>query len=237
MSYEKEGCLKNHLPNIIKLNWYDKLQLLEKIILGLKTIHESDLIHCDLHNGNILISDNRNDLYIADLGLCKPINALQNSSINDDNEVYGVLPYVAPERLRNMPYTSASDIYSLSMIMWEFTSGISPFGNRSHDFDLCLCICGGERPEIVENTPQCYINLMKKCWDSDPSKRPTIKILEDTVSKWLKSIKEYYEILEKDTNFTFKVYNKNVSDRIINSFITDDQLKDDIKEFLKADAL
>ncbi|POG66067.1 hypothetical protein GLOIN_2v1661135, partial [Rhizophagus irregularis DAOM 181602=DAOM 197198] len=38
------------------------------------------------------------------------------------NEIYGVLPYMAPEILRKKPYSSASDIYSLSMIMWEFTS-------------------------------------------------------------------------------------------------------------------
>jgi len=58
------------------------------------------------------------------------------------------------------------------MIMWEFTSGIPPFSDRAHDLQLCLSICGGERPKIIENTPQCYIDLMKKCWDKDPLKRP-----------------------------------------------------------------
>ena len=72
------------------------------------------------------------------------------------------------------------------MIMWEFTSGISPFNDREHGLQLCYKICKGERPEIIENTPQCYIDLMKKCWDGDPLKRPTaleiknlIKILWD----------------------------------------------------------
>src|SRR6266540_7317351 len=118
MSYAKEGSLKNYLPKVVNLNWYDKLRLLEKIILGLKTIHESNLIHCDLHDGNILISDNHDELFITDLGLCKPIN----SSINDNDKVYEVLPYMVPEILRRGPYTQASDIYSFSMIMWEFTS-------------------------------------------------------------------------------------------------------------------
>ncbi|RIA84192.1 kinase-like domain-containing protein, partial [Glomus cerebriforme] len=151
-----------------------KLQLLKNIVLGIKTIHESNLAHCDLHDGNILISDNY-ETYIIDLGLCKPISDLQDSA----NRIYGVLPYIAPEVLRNQPYTSASDIYSFSMIMWEFTSGIPPFNNIAHDHQLTLNICEGERPEIIENTPQCYIDLMKKCWDSDPSKRPTISSLEN----------------------------------------------------------
>ncbi|RIA95400.1 kinase-like domain-containing protein, partial [Glomus cerebriforme] len=153
----------------------DKLQLLKNIILGIKTIHESDLFHGDFHDGNILISDNYNEAYIIDLGLCKPVSDIQDSI----ERKYGVLPYMAPEVLRNKPYTLASDIYSFSMIMWEFTSGIPPYKNRAHDHLLVLDICKGGRPEIIKNTPKCYVDLMKKCWDSDPSKRPTIIILEN----------------------------------------------------------
>ncbi|RIA85468.1 hypothetical protein C1645_781762, partial [Glomus cerebriforme] len=58
MSYVKEGSLRKCLPNIVKFKWQYKLLLLKNIILGLKVIHESDLIHHDLHDGNILISDN-----------------------------------------------------------------------------------------------------------------------------------------------------------------------------------
>src|SRR5436190_6954980 len=118
MSYVKEGNLRKCLPNIVKFDWYYKLQLLKKIILGLKIIHESGLVHCDLHDGNILISNN--EVYIIDLGLCKPINKLQGI-------ICGNLPYMAPEVLLGKPHTTASDIYSFSMIMWEFTSGVHPF--------------------------------------------------------------------------------------------------------------
>ncbi|RIA79337.1 kinase-like domain-containing protein [Glomus cerebriforme] len=189
MSYAKDGSLRKCLSNIVKLEWQHKLLLLKNIILGLKVIHESGLAHCDLHDGNILISDlsDNYEAYIIDLGLCKPISDLQNSI--DSN--YGVLPYIAPEVLRNKPYTLASDIYSFSMIMWEFTSGIPPFNNRVYDHELTLRICKGERPEIIKHTPDRYIDLMKKCWDSEPSKRPTIIDLENIISKWLKSIKLY----------------------------------------------
>ncbi|CAI2175477.1 18421_t:CDS:1, partial [Funneliformis geosporum] len=39
-----------------------------------------------------------------------------------------------PEVLRGQPYTLASDIYSFSIIMWEFIYGIPPFDNEAHDF-------------------------------------------------------------------------------------------------------
>ncbi|CAI2175586.1 3047_t:CDS:2, partial [Funneliformis geosporum] len=72
-----------------------------------------------------------------------------------------------PEVLRGQSYTLANDIYSFSMIMWEFIYGIPPFDNKTHDFLLALHICKYKRPKIIKNISQCYINLMKKCWDMD----------------------------------------------------------------------
>ncbi|EXX63039.1 hypothetical protein RirG_156090 [Rhizophagus irregularis DAOM 197198w] len=69
--------------------------------------------------------------------------------------------------------------------MWEFTSKILPFNDKAHDLQLALSICKGERPEIIENTPQCYIDLMKKCWDEDPLKRPSSKEILNIIKNWI----------------------------------------------------
>ncbi|CAB5389663.1 unnamed protein product [Rhizophagus irregularis] len=42
-----------------------------------------------------------------------------------------------------------------------------------------------ERPEIIENTPQCYVNLMKKCWNEDPLKRPSTSEVKDVIESWI----------------------------------------------------
>ncbi|RIA83138.1 hypothetical protein C1645_861319 [Glomus cerebriforme] len=220
MNYAKKGSLKKCLSDIVKLKWQDKLQLLKNIITGIKTIHESGLFHGDFHDGNILISDNYNEAYIIDLGLCKPVSDIQDSI----DRKYGVLPYMAPEVLRNKPYTLASDIYSFSMIMWEFTSGIPPYNNKAHDYDLVLSICEGERPEITNNTPKCYVDLMKKCWDSDPSKRPTIIILENIISQWISCIDKYYLLNGLNTDLESVTDVGNI----------DNQLRNDMNEFIKA---
>ncbi|CAB4443320.1 unnamed protein product [Rhizophagus irregularis] len=119
-------------------------------------------------------------IYISDLGLCKPVK-----SFLKEYKICGVVPFMAPEVLRGKPYTPASDTYSFSMIMWEFTSGIPPFNNRAHDIQLSLSICEGERPEIIENTPQCYVDLMKKCWDEEPLKRPSSKEVFNIIKEWI----------------------------------------------------
>ena len=150
MDYADDGNLRKCLSTIVKNNWSYKLYKLNTIISGLNRMHQQNLIHCDFHDGNIL---NYSHLtFISDLGLCQPTSSFKK------NNIYGVIPFIAPEVLRGKPYTLASDIYSFSMIMWEFTSGITPFHDRAHDLQLCLSICRGERSEIIENTPQCYID-------------------------------------------------------------------------------
>jgi len=189
MDYLEKSSFKKDLSNIVKNKWIVKLMKLYSIINGLDAIHEQEIIHCDLHHGNILIPYSNHSLFISDLGLCKPIEYFQSF-----NEIYGVLPFVAPEVLRGKPYTAASDIYSFAMIMWEFISGIPPFNDRAYDVHLALNIYKGERPRIIENTPLCYADLMKKCWDDDLSKRPNAseikKIIEDWISNITKNVEE-----------------------------------------------
>src|SRR5215212_10289658 len=211
MKYAKDGNLRKFLTKIIEKNWYYKLYKLSTIITGLNRIHQQNLIHCDFHDGNIL---NQSSItYISDLGLCRPISSFKKG------DIYGVIPFMAPEILRGKSYTLASDIYSYSMIMWELTSGVPPFNDRAHDLQLCLSICKGERPEIIENTPQCYIDLMEKCWDKDPLKRPSALEVSNIINKWLKpgykieDINEdlksnIMEFMESDENSTtFKTTN------------------------------
>ncbi|GBC00647.1 hypothetical protein RclHR1_39220001, partial [Rhizophagus clarus] len=185
MDYANMGNLRGNLAKIIENDWNQRLFILYKIISGLKEIHRQNLIHCDLHDGNILNhedkknKDDKNQVFISDLGLCKAANFLK-----EDN-IYGVIPFMAPEVLRGKPYTPASDIYSFSMIMWEFTSGVPPFNDRAHDLQLSISICKGERPEIIESTPQCYVDLMKKCWNEDPLKRPSASVVYEIIANWI----------------------------------------------------
>src|SRR4051794_9587251 len=84
-------------------------------------------------------------------------------------------------------------IYSYGIIMWEMTSGVPAFHNIPHDLNLSLNICRGTRPEIIEGIIPEYVELMKRCWDNDPEKRPTANELSNIFDKW----REIYPI-EKD---------------------------------------
>jgi serine/threonine protein kinase len=165
-------------------------------------------MHRDFHSGNILFNREKNNQWkfgvllgqkndqwnfgdplgqkndqwnIGDLGLSQAVNS---KSSND--EIYGVIPYIAPEIFKGSKFTKEADIYSLGMIMWELTTGCKPFDNVNHDIQLVYKILDGERPKITEDTPECYANLMKSCWDSNPKKRPSIKDICLTFKDWAK---------------------------------------------------
>ncbi|GBB83317.1 hypothetical protein RclHR1_10040006 [Rhizophagus clarus] len=180
MEYANKGNLRVCLKEITK-NWKQILCILYIIIEGLDILHNEDFIHYDFHDGNILCFEYKytDIIYISDYFKPYPFT---KSSLKKN--ICGVIPFMAPEVLRGNPYTSASNIYSFSMIMWELTSRIPPFNDKAHDFQLALSICKGERPKIIENTPQSYTDLMKKCWNDDPLKRPSASEVLDIIKKW-----------------------------------------------------
>jgi len=72
--------------------------------------------------------------------------------------------------------------------MWTLSAGIRPWCNRSHDLKLASEIFSGLRPEIIDGTPNVYIQLMTQCWRSDPSNRPTASQLYEILGNWVDAI-------------------------------------------------
>ncbi|GES87958.1 kinase-like domain-containing protein [Rhizophagus clarus] len=144
---------------------------------GLAILHKLGIVHRDLHSGNIFFD--KYDVVIGDLGISK--SAIESD--NDDNEIYGIIPYMAPEIFHRQKYTTASDIYSFGMIMWEFMTGRRPFWNKTHDSELIIRICDGLRPPVVTNAPEGYVELMKECWDPVPKERPTAAEIYNKIKK------------------------------------------------------
>ncbi|RIB01913.1 kinase-like domain-containing protein [Gigaspora rosea] len=167
LKYASKGSLRDNLQDVSQMEWEHKLELLNEIISNLEAIHSQGYIHRDLHSGNIL-QDNLHNAYISDLGLSSSDSAQKQ------------------EILMGQPYTTKSDIYSFGIIMWEILYGmpVSYYHNFSKQ-QLQLKICNNYlRPPISEEAPRCYVNLMKKCWDKEPEKRPPAEKLCKIFMKW-----------------------------------------------------
>ena len=204
LDYKQEGNLRDYLQgNHSNLTLKDRISILRDLCESLYCIHEKDLIHCDLHSGNMLMQTN--NCYITDLGMCGPVD--EESS----GKIYGIISYVAPEvLLQKKQKTKESDVYSVGMLMWELFAGHPPFDDRAHDFCLIFQICEGLRPETLSEMPDDCTQMIKKCWDADPSKRPTILEL------WIfadNKLKEIYEgKIDSNNNSNINSNDSNNSD-------------------------
>jgi serine/threonine protein kinase len=195
MKYAPKGSLRQNLYSVAQMEWKKKLNLLLCIASDLQIIHSQNLIHRDLHSGNIL-QDNLYSAYIADLGLS--ISADIALKKEESRGVYGVLPYVAPEVLYGNSYTIKSDIYSFGIIMWEIVSGKAvPFDYESRT-QFQFQVHDGLRPTIIEGTPQRYIDLMEKCWDGNPSNRPSAAKIYEIFTEWENDSKILLELTESN---------------------------------------
>ena len=76
-------------------------------------------------------------------------------------------------------------------------SGTPAFNNVPHDLNLALEICKGLRPDIVLTELQ-YVELMGRCWDTDPNKRPTAEELLGYTRKFrIKYYVTYADFIER----------------------------------------
>ncbi|CAG8803189.1 6015_t:CDS:2, partial [Racocetra persica] len=212
--YANDGDLNHYLrQNFVNIDWWQRLEILREIVKGLKDIHDANLVHHNLHGGNILrhIENSSSKYFISDFGLYFPSDATEKSLAS---KVYGVLPFTAPEVLRGNLYTKAADIYSLGMLMWQLTSGLPPFLDRPYDLVLAKEICQGLRPDIIDGVPDRYIDLMNLCWDSNQNNRPDI----DTILKFLSSKKDYFGPFTDAENFRQKSLSKSTHIDLDDSF-------------------
>ncbi|CAG8463690.1 9219_t:CDS:2 [Paraglomus brasilianum] len=183
LEYAADGSLRQYYTNNrSELNWEDKLNILHMIINGLRTLHSAGILHCNLHTANILQIGNIP--HISDIGLCNTADSTCT------NQLFGVLPFIAPEVLLTKSHTSAADVYSFGMVLWELSAGTIPYADCPHDEQLAIAICRGLRPPIPDTIPSCVATIIRKCWDGNPSNRPSVEELENIIWAWYEDVSD-----------------------------------------------
>ncbi|PKY33549.1 kinase-like protein [Rhizophagus irregularis] len=137
LQYAEGGNFDNWISindNFKCFNWKKKIQKLYSIVKGLKEIHQNQMVHRDFHTGNILFGDPfiETYVYISDMGLCGEVGNV------DETKIYGVMPYVAPEVLREKP--SHLDLAKSSADKDEFLDAILGISIKSPSNNLKPCI-------------------------------------------------------------------------------------------------
>jgi serine/threonine-protein kinase len=104
--------------------------LLALVARAVHHAHQRGIIHRDLKPSNILV-DEAGQPHITDFGLA--IRAESGERRTESNVFLGTLPYMAPEQLsgKKQPLTTAVDIWSLGVILYELLTGKRPFQGKN----------------------------------------------------------------------------------------------------------
>jgi len=86
----------------------------------------------------------------------------------------------------------------------------TPFISYNDDGNLASDIINGKHFETLannENTPRNYIDLMKKCWELEPTKRPTFQTINNRINEWVSSTK-FFSLKRSKTLIEFESADK-----------------------------
>jgi mitogen-activated protein kinase kinase kinase 7 len=91
---------------------------------------------------------------------------------------------MAPEVFESWNYTEKCDVFSWGIILWEVLARKKPFDEIGGPaFRIMWAVHSGQRPPLLQNCPQVIENLMTKCWAKDPTERPSMETVEETVEQ------------------------------------------------------
>ncbi|PSS07798.1 Serine/threonine-protein kinase [Actinidia chinensis var. chinensis] len=169
VEYLPGGALKSYLikNRRKKLAFKVVAQMALDLARGLSYLHSQKIVHRDVKTENMLL-DRTRTVKIADFGVAR----VEASNPNDMTGETGTLGYMAPEVLNGNPYNRKCDVYSYGICLWEIYCCDMPYPDLSFSEVTSAVVRQNLRPEIPRCCPNSLANVMKRCWDANPDKRP-----------------------------------------------------------------
>ncbi|KAF7346620.1 Protein kinase domain-containing protein [Mycena sanguinolenta] len=145
------------------------------VALGVKHLHEKDVVHGDLKTANVLVTSSFRAC-ITDFGLSSIVNGmssiqLTNSSMRSRG---GTLRYQAPELLIRGHHNSQSDVFAFACVAYELLTGNLPFHESRWEGAVIAALLAGSRPSPTVDCARhpALWNLIQDCWQEQPEMRP-----------------------------------------------------------------
>ncbi|MBN3301346.1 EPHA8 protein, partial [Amia calva] len=144
--------------------------IMRGIAAGMKYLADLGYIHRDLAARNILVNSNL-VCKVSDFGLSRVLEDDPDAAYTTSG---GKIPirWTAPEAIAYRKFSSASDVWSYGVVMWEVMSyGERPYWNLTNR-DVIKSVEEGYRLPAPMGCPGALHTLMLDCWQKDRNERP-----------------------------------------------------------------
>nr|XP_019966131.1 PREDICTED: ephrin type-A receptor 4-A-like isoform X1 [Paralichthys olivaceus] len=168
--------------------------MLRGIASGMKYLSDMSYVHRDLAARNILVNSNL-VCKVSDFGLSRVLEDDPEAAYTtrEATGTYlspgGKIPirWTAPEAIAFRKFTTASDVWSYGIVMWEVVSyGERPYWDMNNQ-DVIKAIEEGYRLPAPMDCPVVLHQLMLDCWERDRAERPTFSQILNMLDKLIRN--------------------------------------------------
>jgi eukaryotic-like serine/threonine-protein kinase len=149
-----EGLPITHYCDLHRLTTIERLKLFQQVCSAIQYAHQNLVVHRDIKPGNILVTAT-GEVKLLDFGIAKLL--APEFSASDTTAKFGRLmtpDYASPEQVKGESITTASDIYSLGVLLYQLLTGHRPYHiTNTSPMEMVRVICEQEpdRPSTVIN--------------------------------------------------------------------------------------
>lgn len=111
-----------------KLPWPRSVEIAINVLAALEMAHSRGVIHRDMKPSNVLVRDDGPAL-VMDFGIAK---VESSSRLTATGQTMGTVRYMSPEQVRGQQVDATTDLYSLTVSLYESVVGDTPFDGESH---------------------------------------------------------------------------------------------------------
>lgn len=138
------------------------------VLAALAAAHAVGIVHRDVKPGNVLVGD-AGTLKVGDFGIATSLDASDTTT----GVPLGTPAYTAPERLRGLPATPRSDLYSVGVVLYEAATGVRPFTGDGA-LAVAEAVVAGSHRNLRERRPDLspvFVAAVERALAPDPADR------------------------------------------------------------------